>query len=189
MCESSHCSSHEIIAQVDTWPYYEDDPTAYKQFLRDCFSFMIDGIAKPSIDEEKYLITLHCADEFDARTKAVEEALLIGHHANAYPSLRVWQNERYPVYAADRQHIFNVDGSGVDVIGARSFAVYLTAWTNTSEGRKYWVQRRGWNKTLLPESNQGAPAYTHHTQYVYEIELDEDYTLSGSTEEVAEFNS
>jgi 8-oxo-dGTP pyrophosphatase MutT (NUDIX family) len=217
---------------------------------------MIDGIAQPiglihnrvvqalpwpaswSIDEEKRQLTLHCPDNFEARTKAVEEALLKGHHANASPSLRVWQDERYPVYSADGQHVLDVDGSGVDVIGARSFAVYLTAWTNTSEGRKYWVQRRGLTKTLLPgmldcavsgrlqpgelpfngmvreageeanlpasllrerlrpcdvlasaypRSNQGAPAYMHHTQYVYEIELEEDCTLSCATDEVEEF--
>jgi len=217
---------------------------------------MIDGIAQPiglihndvvqalpwpeswSIDKKKHRLTLYCLDTFEARTAAVEEALLKGHHAKASPSLRVWQVDRYPVYSADGKHIFDVNGSGVDVIGARSFAVYLTAWTNTSEGRKYWVQRRGLTKTLLPgmldcavsgrlapgelpfngvireageeanlpevllrerlrpcdvlaascpRSNQGAPAYMCHTQYVYEIELDEDCKLSCSTDEVEEF--
>ncbi|KAI1746575.1 NUDIX hydrolase domain-like protein [Xylaria castorea] len=256
MSKSSHRCSYDIVAAVDGWPYYEDDPVAYNQFMRDYFAFMIDKVARPvglihikiinalpwpscwSIEREKRRITLHCADDFEARTLAVEEAMRIGHRENASPSLRVWQNERFPVYSVDRQHLLDIDGSGVDVIGARSFAVYLTAWTNTSEGRKYWVQRRGLNKTLLPgmldcavsgrlrpnerpfdgmireaaeeanlpesllrermrpcdvlaaaypRSNQGAPAYMHHTQYVYEIELDESCNLSCDTDEVGEF--
>lgn len=217
---------------------------------------MIDGIEQPiglvhiniiealpwpdrwTVNDQKRLITLHCAPDFEARTQAVEEAMLKGHAVNASPSLRVWHDERFPVYSADGKHVLDVDGSGVDVIGARTFAVYLTAWTNSPEGRKYWVQRRGWAKTLLPgmldsavsgrlkpnelpyegmvreageeaslpepllrerlrpcdvlaaaypRSNQGAPAYMHHTQYVYEIELDEDQTLRCNTDEVAEF--
>ncbi|KAK0644620.1 NUDIX hydrolase domain-like protein [Cercophora newfieldiana] len=252
----AHRSSYKIVEAVDSWPYFDDDPEGYKKFMQDYFAFLIDGIGEPiglvhvsviealpwpecwTVDAPKRLITLHCLPNFEVRTLAVEEAMLKGHAANASPSLSIWHNERFPVYSADGQHVLDVDGSGVDVIGARSFAVYLTAWTNTPGGRKYWVQRRGWNKTLLPgmldsavsgrlkpgelpyegmvreageeanlpeallrerlrpcdvlaaaytTSNQGAPAYMHHTQYVYEIELDQEHVLSCDTDEVAEF--
>ncbi|KAI0481580.1 NUDIX hydrolase domain-like protein [Xylaria cf. heliscus] len=251
-----HRSSYDIVSTVDTWPYYEDDPTAYRERMQDFFAFMIDGIAHPvglihiiviealpwpqcwSVDKDRRRITLHCPGSFEARTKAVEEALLEGRRVNASPSLRRWQDERFPVYSAEGKHILDIDGCGVDVIGARSFAVYLTAWTNTTEGRRYWVQRRGLNKSLLPgmldtavsgrlapnetpfegmireageeanlppsllrerlrpcdvlaaaymKSNQGVPAYMFHTQYVFEVELDEDCILSCDTDEVEEF--
>ncbi len=136
--------------------------------MHEYFALMIDGVAHPiglmhvdvvqalpwpgcwSVETEKRRITLHGAHDLDARTKAVEEALLKGHAANVSPSLRIWQDERFPVYSAAGDRVLDVSGSGVDVIGARSFAVYLIAWTNTSQGRMYWVQRRGWTKTLSP---------------------------------------
>jgi 8-oxo-dGTP pyrophosphatase MutT (NUDIX family) len=238
------------------WPYYEDDPKAYVRTLQDYFFFRVDGIKRPvglvhykvvhalpwpdcwTVDIESRWLTLRCADNFEARTKAVEEAMWCGHQANASPSLRIWHDESFPVYSAEGRHIFNVDGCGVDVIGARSFAVYLLVWTRTPQGPKYWIQERGRNKTLLPlrldtcvsgrlrpnespfegmvreageeanlpsslvrqhlkqfdvlgvaypRSNQGEPAYQHHTQYVYELEVDEGCVPSCDTDEVEAF--
>ncbi|KAK4441980.1 hypothetical protein QBC34DRAFT_432002 [Podospora aff. communis PSN243] len=79
-------------------------------------------------------------------------------------------------------------------IGARSFAVSLTAWTNTPDGRKCWVQRRGWNKTLLPGMLDSAVSgrlqpdeLPYEGMYVYEMELDQEHVLSCDTDDVAEF--
>ncbi|KAK3896334.1 hypothetical protein C8A05DRAFT_40175, partial [Staphylotrichum tortipilum] len=74
MPERRHCSGYEIVARVDTWPYYDDDPAAYREFMRDYFAFAIEGIPRP--------IGLIHRDVVDALP------------------LRVWQHERFPVYSA-----------------------------------------------------------------------------------------
>jgi len=53
----------------------------------------------------------------------VEDALQRGYAASASQSLRIWHDKRFPVYSADETRVLDVDGSGVDVIGAISFLI------------------------------------------------------------------
>ena len=69
------------------------------------------------------------------------------HEKGEIDALRKWSNKLFPFFSADGEHVMDIDGCGVDLLGIVDFAVHMLAYVNTEEGLKFWVPRRSKTKT------------------------------------------
>ncbi|KAI2625591.1 hypothetical protein GGR54DRAFT_629157 [Hypoxylon sp. NC1633] len=160
----------EIVDKIDSFPYYANDPAAYKEFMKDYFYFTIDGYSKPlgyvhrsiiervdwpdywTIDSEAR--TLHLCvpngpDAFEERSKLVDATIGIAQKQRNIPELG-WRGDAAPVYTPEGEHVFNMNDVGSQLFGIISFGVHLIAWETTAQGRQYWLQRRSMKKRMHP---------------------------------------
>lgn len=75
--------------------------------------------------------------------------------ANAtFKVLKGWRNEQYPVYAANKQLLFNVERSVSPLLGIVTYGVHMTAFVRTKgsdpTGMLFWIPRRSKNKQTFP---------------------------------------
>lgn len=94
------------------------------------------------MDPEKRILTLISAPDFQTRSRLMDETLRINHGSQNVPALARWSDEGFPVYSATGEHVLNMNGSGVDILGIVNFSVHMIGWVMTSEGVKLWVPRR-----------------------------------------------
>lgn len=128
--------------------------------MNDYFYFMIEGYPKPfgyvhrnvvteipwidawSLDHERRLLTFRHLTTFDERTAAMQATLRDALETRTSLVLEPWADELFLLYAADGEHVLDMDGCGQDLFGMRVQGVHVTVWTETDQGRMYWVQRR-----------------------------------------------
>ena len=136
--------------------------------MSEFYYFMIEGFAKPfgyehspfiqampwprcwSLDHKQRFLTLHFAHDFKERSKLLNDTLRTEHKKGQVDALRHWSNELCPVYAADGEHVLEMDGCGVDLFGIINFAVHMLVYVQTKHGRRYWVPRRAKTKLSYP---------------------------------------
>ncbi|KAF2810058.1 thiamine pyrophosphokinase [Mytilinidion resinicola] len=158
-------SAFKFVEEVDTWPYFQQDPSAYKKHMRDFYYFMVDGYSRPfgymhrefiqglswssewKIDPDDRLLTLMSSD-VEGRTKAMNETLRANY--NEKRVVRKWFNENFALVAPNGDHVLDMDGGGVDLFGIVTCGVHMTGFVRTKSGLKYWVPRRSYTKTTFP---------------------------------------
>lgn len=94
------------------------------------------------IDRVKRLLSLISAPDFRTRSQLMNETLLLNHESQKVPALARWSEEDFPLYSATGEHVLDMNGSGVDVLGIVNFSVHMIGWVTTAEGIKLWVPRR-----------------------------------------------
>jgi len=132
------------------------------------YYFMIVGFAKPfgyvhastvakvnwgenwTVDEDRKFMTFNGGNTFEERNRRMEQTLQSNPKVDDASAFGRWCDELFPVYDAEGQHIFDIDGAGVDAFGIVNFACHLIACTKTSEGTRYWVPRRAKTKLSYP---------------------------------------
>lgn len=103
------------------------------------------------VDHEKRMLTLTSAADFHQRTKLLEETLRRGTEAGSIEALKRWANELFPIYAADGEHVLDIDGVGIDLLGVVNYSVHMIGWVTSKAGTtKYWVPRRSMTKMSFP---------------------------------------
>ena len=159
-----------LLTRVTSWPYYVQDPEAYREKMSEFYCFMIEGYEKPfgyvhssfivaimpgyfwSLDHRKRFLTLHSfPNDVQSRTNAMQTTLRSAYNNGI---VSYWANELFPVYASTGEHILDMDGCGVDPFGIVSYAVHMIAYVTTKENknetRKFWVPRRAKTKMSYP---------------------------------------
>ena len=160
-----------LLTRVTSWPYYVQDPEAYKEKMSEFYYFMIEGYEKPfgyvhssfvsamqlleywtrywSLDHEgRFLTLLYLLNAFKSRTNVMHTTLRT---ALADGIVNHWANELFPIYSSTGGHILDMDGCGVDPFGIVSYAVHMIAYVeNKEQGRKFWVPRRAKTKKSYP---------------------------------------
>jgi hypothetical protein len=109
------------------------------------YYFLVDGFPKPfgyihsstvpnvawgehwTIDQDQRLAIFHGGDTFDERCRRMEATL------RANPK----RDELFPVYDADGEHVFNLDGVGVNTFSIINYAYHIIAYVATDEGLRY----------------------------------------------------
>ncbi|PMD24757.1 hypothetical protein NA56DRAFT_668695 [Hyaloscypha hepaticicola] len=124
-------SNLELVARVDSWPYYNEDPERYKEFMSDYYYFLVEG-------------------GFAERTAAMQATIRAEVERGEVPELRKLKNELFAAYSADGQHVLDMDGCAVDKFGTKAFGVHMIGYVDTTEGRRYWVPRRSRAKMSYP---------------------------------------
>lgn len=103
------------------------------------------------INHEKRFLTMTSTQNFEQRTKLMEETLRRGTESKSIEGLKNWANELFPVYATDGEHVLDFDGVGVDLFGVVNYSVHMLGWVTTKNGvKKYWVPRRSMTKMSYP---------------------------------------
>ncbi|KAJ4328053.1 hypothetical protein N0V84_001421 [Fusarium piperis] len=166
-------SSLELIDKVDAWPYYQQDPDAYRQHMSDYFYFFVVGVKEPlgyvhrdsvqgmvfppdfwHVDHENRFLTLS-GKAGDVLETTRQLQVTLKQNFDEGRVIRKWHNENLPVYDRHRQHILDMDLCGVDLLGVVSYGVHLTAYVRSqgADGApvyKYWVPRRSYTKSTFP---------------------------------------
>ena len=103
------------------------------------------------IDHEKRFLTLTTTSTFEQRTKLMETNV---YDIDDLESIEEWEwglNELYPVYAADGEHVLNINNIDVAVFGIVNSSVHMLGWVISKDGRKrYWVLRRSITSMTYP---------------------------------------
>ncbi|KAI9023904.1 NUDIX hydrolase domain-like protein, partial [Hyaloraphidium curvatum] len=89
---------------------------------------------------------------FLRRTKAMDALLRHWRATDAFPCLRGWREERYPVYgdpSLARNMVMTIERSGAELFGIRTFGAHLTCFVRESEMR-IWVAQRSPTKQTFP---------------------------------------
>ncbi|KAH6618338.1 NUDIX hydrolase domain-like protein [Chaetomium sp. MPI-SDFR-AT-0129] len=136
--------------------------------MQNYYYFLIDGYDKPfgyvhkrfistipgpeywELNHDKRFLTLTTGSNLTTRTRLLDETLREAYDSPNDNLLGHWANEQFPLYSSTGEHVLDLDGYGVDVLGIVNFSVHLTAWVMTAEGIKIWVPRRAWTKMSFP---------------------------------------
>lgn len=106
-----------------------------------------------TIDQERRRLHLQTpadgGDLFDTRTRLINATISRAKAEGKIKEL-CWTGEPVRVLTPEGEHLFNMNNGGSQLFGVLSFGVHLIAWTMTSEGKKYWIQRRSMEKGMHP---------------------------------------
>ena len=102
------------------------------------------------LDHEKRLLSLLSPLDIQDRTNLMNTTLHSEHGKGDIDALRKWAKELFPVYSSTGEHVLDMDGCDVDLLGIVNFAVHLLAYVITKEGSKFWVPRRSKTKRSYP---------------------------------------
>ncbi|KAI1124631.1 NUDIX hydrolase domain-like protein [Nemania abortiva] len=168
MIASQEQSFLPVITKIDSFPYYQRDPAAYKKFMKSYYYFMIQGYEAPFgyihssifkeatwpecwlIDHEGRTVTLTGAGTFEERSRLVNDTLWRTHKAGKLNILKKWTDEQCAVRTANGEHVLHMSIMGSGMLGTVVAGVQLIAWTETENGRRYWLQRRSARKSVHP---------------------------------------
>ncbi|KAM9880793.1 thiamine pyrophosphokinase-related protein [Verticillium dahliae] len=72
---------------------------------------------------------------------------------DAFPVLRGWRDELWPIYANDGELLYNMERSATGLFGVTRYGVHLNAFVRCAEashGIKMWIARRSPTKSTFP---------------------------------------
>lgn len=137
--------------------------------MQDYYYFLVDGFTEPlgyvyktfveqmpwpdywTVDREKRLVKMNTGTDFDSRTRLMHETVRVGIESPDVALFTGWDDEMFAIYAADGEHIMNMDGMGLDGFGVVNFAVHMIGFVRGKDGStKYWVPRRAKTKATYP---------------------------------------
>ncbi|KAI0515379.1 NUDIX hydrolase domain-like protein [Xylaria bambusicola] len=153
--DQQNLSNLDLVEAVDSWPYFSKDPEAYRRHTQDCHYFLVEGYDEPvgyihndfvaridwtecwKIDPERRFLSLKTGgppsiNDFETRTRLMQETLEQGQSPKKVLSLKYWANELFPLYTSSGEHVLDMDGCGVDTFGI------------------LWVPRRAFTKMSFP---------------------------------------
>ena len=102
------------------------------------------------INHERKTATLSKGHNLETRTDLMHQTLRHGIESRKVDVLTRWDDEMFPLYAANGQPVLNMDGIGLDAFGVINYAVHMIGFVRTKEGTKYWVPRRAKSKMSYP---------------------------------------
>lgn len=153
------------------FPYYQDDPAYYKQYIANYHTFRISGynamfgyipnaIVKKfpwpedlwEISPEARTVTLlapHGATA-EQRTDLLARTLAQAVKEDTFQVLRGWRNELYPIYGPGKQLLASIERCGSNLFGIMTYGVHMTVYVNDKNGMRLWVARRSKTKQTYP---------------------------------------
>jgi hypothetical protein len=127
----------------------------YCYFMVEGWSNPLGYILKSKVEEiawtEKWKvleerIVLSCGASAEERSSFMAETLQKEHDRGRVPDLRKLSNELYAVCHTEGKVILKMSRSAAGLFGIRTFGVFLIAFAETNEGRKFWIAERSKNK-------------------------------------------
>ncbi|KAL6719242.1 hypothetical protein ACLMJK_003479 [Lecanora helva] len=157
-------SNLDLVNECDNFPYYENNPKRYINFLSSYWEFHLRGgggphglIADSIVTEmpfnESWLVenqpnkrvTVHGPGD---QEQIIKEILETARGRDIFRVLRGWRSELYPVHGhrdSDADTI-SMERAGTALFGINTYGVHMTMYTKTSKGMQIWVPRRAKSK-------------------------------------------
>ncbi|KAH7091336.1 hypothetical protein FB567DRAFT_567718 [Paraphoma chrysanthemicola] len=169
MTGEANFSNLELVARIDSWPYFQRDPDVYRKHMMSYYYFSITRFDKPfgyahysiipkvsweeswRIDKEHRLLIFEGGNNFDERCRRMEDTLRSNPKKDETSAFGGWCDELFPVYDANGEHILDLNGASVDALGIVNYACHLIADVITKDGLKDWVSRRAKTKRGFPD--------------------------------------
>jgi len=167
MAQSSS-TFYELVQQVDGWPYLQNDAAGYRKHMEDYFYFMVEGYSHPfgyilkskaekiswpdpwTVDEERQAVVLSRGSGVEERSSFMENTLRSEHESGQVSDLRKLSKELYAVCNTEGELVLRMNRSAAGLFGIRTYGVFLVAFTETNEGRQFWVAQRSKTKMTHP---------------------------------------
>ncbi|ROT34829.1 thiamine pyrophosphokinase [Sodiomyces alkalinus F11] len=167
-----------LINQIDSFPYELDVETVTR--VRRCFyTFVFDGetgrqvpvgfvpskvldilIKTPAsirgeirVDPVERTVSVFMGSNEEARSALAARLAQYWRSQDAFPILRGWRDELWPVYGTKGELLFNLERSATGLFGVVRYGVHLNGFVrcdNSSFGIKLWVARRSPTKSTFP---------------------------------------
>ncbi|KAK2737433.1 hypothetical protein FQN57_007523 [Myotisia sp. PD_48] len=165
-------SNLELINEGDNFPYYQDNPSAYNNYVANYHTFQISGFDETfglipnsvvdkfpwlkthwEINRESRTVTLLAPKNSTEveRSKIIADSMDIAAKSGVFKVLLGWRNELYPIYGPNKEVIASIERSGSILFGIISYGVHMTAYTkDKTNGIQIWVPRRSKTKQTFP---------------------------------------
>ncbi|KAL1953315.1 hypothetical protein VTO42DRAFT_3022 [Malbranchea cinnamomea] len=162
----------ELVKECDKFPYYQDDPAFYKQYIANWHVFKISGFDAVlgyipneivdkfpwpedcwDINRESRTVTLLVPTDATAETRSavLARTLAAAVEKDTFKVLRGWRNELYPIYGPGKQLLASIERSGSSLFGIMTYGVHMTAYVEDKDGTlKLWISRRSRTKQTYP---------------------------------------
>lgn len=105
------------------------------------------------VDFEKRTVLAFQGPTLESRTKLAAELSDYWRAVDAFPILRGWRDELWPVYGRNGELLFDIERAASGLFGVMRYGVHLTAFVrcpSASHGIKIWVPRRSPTKSTFP---------------------------------------
>lgn len=113
------------------------------------------------VDTVKKTVTVFRKPTRRERSEQIAELAEYWRATDAFPALRGWRNELWPVYGRGGQVLYNMERSATGLFGVMRYGVHLNAYVRdetASHGIKLWVGRRSPTKSTFPGMLDNAAA-------------------------------
>ncbi|CAG8468218.1 25145_t:CDS:2 [Gigaspora rosea] len=105
----------------------------------------------PFIIEDTFVTFASHLNTFEERTQVIKNLLITWREEKAFPALKGWRDELYPVYGPSNNMAFVIERSAAPLFGVLTFGVHLSAYIRTPDGNfKMWIAKRSKTKTTWP---------------------------------------
>ncbi|KAL4779206.1 NUDIX hydrolase domain-like protein [Aspergillus varians] len=162
-------SNLDLVQECDRFPYYQDDPAAYKIHMKKYYSFqvkecdsilgyilndVVDRFDWPAeswvIDPTNRTVTLIAGPTPAERNQAVAQTLEKAVKQDSFVVLQGWRNEMYPVFGPNGEFLLEMERAASPLFGIVSYGIHATAYVEDEEGMKLWIPRRSRTKQTYP---------------------------------------
>ncbi|OLN97551.1 hypothetical protein CCHL11_01125 [Colletotrichum chlorophyti] len=170
-------SNIDLIDQVDSYPYVQDTAryaethgSMYTLMWKDDEGEVPLGYVLPRVveklleaptsvkgtvyvDSEKRTVRAFQAPTLEGRDKLAADLSDYWRAIDAFPVLRGWRDELFPIYRRDGELLFNIERTAAGLFGVTRYGVHMTAFVrcpSASHGIKIWVPRRSPTKSTFP---------------------------------------
>jgi isopentenyldiphosphate isomerase len=101
------------------------------------------------IDRKRRTLTM-AHGSFQKRTEVMRETLLQAVKEGKPTTPRKFYNESLRVESSEGEHVLDMDRSGLDPFGVKSFSAHMIGFVKDGDSIKYWVPRRSFAKPTVP---------------------------------------
>ncbi|KAF2835271.1 hypothetical protein M501DRAFT_1026835 [Patellaria atrata CBS 101060] len=168
LAEETLSSIYKLVDQVDAWPYLQKSLDGYRTHLNKYFYFLVEGYEHPlgyiletsvnqiqwpkfwTVDLHKRLLVLSQGSGIEERDRFMEATIQQIHERGEISDLRKLSDEYYGAFSNSGELVLRMNRSAAGLFGIRTFGVFLIAYVNTEQGRKFWVAQRSRGKMTYP---------------------------------------
>ncbi|PYH89880.1 thiamine pyrophosphokinase-related protein [Aspergillus ellipticus CBS 707.79] len=177
----------QLVDECDRFPYYQDNPAAYTEHLKNYHFFKVSGCDAilgyivndvvsriswaPShwtIDSLNRTVTLTTGPDATPQQRSAIVAQTLAHEVQlgTFDILKGWRDELYPVYGPNGEFLLELERSATPLFGIVSYGIHSTCYVEDENGLRIWVPRRSRTKQTYPgmldNSVAGGMSTTEH---------------------------
>ncbi|EEH22625.1 hypothetical protein PABG_04836 [Paracoccidioides brasiliensis Pb03] len=162
----------DLVRECDGFPYYEDGPKDFEDYMSHFYAFKINGCVEVlgymktdvvkkwdwsqeswEVDHDARTLTLLSDEDASVqeRTDLIQATLHAARAASAFEVLKGWRDELYPIYVPGTTDLLaSMERSAACLFGILTFGIHMTAYTVKDGQIMIWVPVRSETKSTFP---------------------------------------